>query len=577
MDVKNYQNKKYISNGLADFNVEPNFLMNFQTHSQKRTHAWNPLTCPQFSTEELNHLENRKNESPLGQCTSLMMESSTNRKNNLNNTQIKSSNRNPFHNSEDSEEEKTPSLGGFLKGLNVSRISDDFDRTTYSTVPKTEIIRSMDFENISFEDKSQENFFPNNNFFDLCSQEKVKVKNTKNRRKELQLLIGQKKKLSQSVIRPSPKSQVPVNNPMTQSVMVRNSHKETYLNPFKDLSVTSEKNFINCETGLLRWNPLTSNLKKNSFNENYSINKSSIQKNCFYESDEDSDKETHTMASKITFSPSKNNYKFKRSKLDFFKKLKKIQDSAQKMIPDMNMCLNRNESFLTQNSPSLSIPNFLGSPKCNTISLYRADNAMTLNSNVLRSQSQRSLFSQNKEKYYPNTFLKKKKVPATQLFGSLSNTKSKFSKMKKNSLNTFKYSETKAANLIQNPTKMESNKFERPFSPSEHSGSKLKFWPAHLEDRFSALESSFTSGLEPFLSCLSPNSKSIQNNESILSKSKIVQLNKKITQGLLKRNGSFDVDEGKELVSMFFDFINDFLDDSGRFINRGSLKKIKQI
>jgi hypothetical protein len=578
MNVENCQNQKYISNGLVDFNVGSNFLMNFQTHPQQRKDPLNPLTCPQFSTAELNFLENRKNGSPVGQCTSLMMETGENNPNRRESPQRKPLIRNPFHNSEESEQGETPSLGGFLKGLNVSRISEDFPRTTYSTVPKTEVIRSMDFENISFEDKSRENFLSNNIFFDLCSQEKVKPiqKNSKKRRQELQMLISNKNKLSQSYVRPSPMPPLPIKSPMAQSVMVRDPTRDP-LNPFKDLSFTSEKHFQDSETDPLRWDPLASNLNKNAFDGHFSMNKSSIRKNCFYESDEDSVKDTHTMASKITFSPSKNKYNFKRTNIDFYKKLKKIRESAQKVIPEMNMCLNRNESFLTQNKPNWSLPKILGSPKCNTISLYRADNPTMLNSNVFRSQSQRSLFSQNKEKYTPGTFIKKKKIQGTQLFGSLTKSKSSFLSTNKTHPKSFRYSQHKSANLLKIQKKDSLGNKERPFSPSEHSDSKSKFWPSHLEDRFLNMESPFTCGLEPFLSCLSPNSKSNQNYESILSKSKILKLNQKISNGLLNRNGSFDIDEGKELVSMFFDFISNSSSDSGRFIKGDSLKKIKQI
>jgi len=552
--------------------------MNFPRQSQPRTGSSGVIQCPQFSTEELPYVENQKKSSPLNQCTSLMIENESNPKNEKNQTVPKSPIRNPFHNSDESVENKNSSIGGFLKGFNMSRISEDFPRRKYSELPQPEIIRSMDFENISFEDKSQDNFLSNNTFFDLCSQGKSKPiqKSNEQIRNELRILISKKNKLSQSYVDPKAAPPAPFNHPMTQSVMLGDTNKDTLMNPFKDLSFTSEKNLDNVERKCLGLFHLNSNSNKNSFGENLSITKSSIQKNCFYESDEESEKEVNTIASKVTFSPSKNSYKFKRNKI--FDKLQKIRDSAQKIVPEMNILLNQNESFLTQNKPNWRFQKIPDSPMTSTIPLYRADNHGVMSSNFIRSQSQRSLFSQYQDKSFrpSESFLKKKNLNK-YFFESLKRKKSNPKFLMRSSMKNFRYQQTKSANIIEIQNKEKPVKREnRPFSPSLHSGTKSNFWPSHLEDRYLTLESSFTSGLEPFLSCLSPNSKSNKNELSLL-KNKILNLNQKISKELLNKKNSFDVEEGKELVSLFFDFVRNSLDDSECFIKRDDLKKIKQI
>ena len=586
MKQKDSQNQNPISNGLIDFSIEPDFLMNFRQVSQNRKFQRNLKQCPQFSAEDLQVDLGPTPPTTFPRSTSLLAAPQHPHSQDY----FCSSKQNPFHDLEECRTKGREPLGGFLKNIDVSRISEDFSER--NCVPfqmkKKDIIRSMDFENISFEEKSQDNFLQNNIFFDIGSfrQESPIQKSTQQLQKELQILLKKNKEMKEmSTLKKQqvPSFQCEELHKGSKSVMLIDSNRENNLNPFKEVSFTSEKDCIDINRNTLKCGSIGAHFEKKTFGMNYSVNKSSIKKNCFYETDEESDKEGATMASKMTISPSMMKGR-KTAKSAFRSKLEEMGRVEKNLIPEVGMVFSPNDSFLTQNKSLMSLPQMLKS-ECNTIPLYRADQAAMLNANVFRSRSQRSVFSLNKEKHKPS-FTKKKILGASQYFGSLmKNNSCYFPRNKKAVDSFFQRVSSKSSNFLDS-TVLSSDRGlwhktpeKRVFSPSQHSAKQVRFWPSHLEERVSQLNSSFCSGMEPFLSCLSPNSKSLKKIETNLKISKqanrIIEINKKITKDLLDRNNSFDPQKGKELVEMFTNLIHDVYGDKGQYKENSFLKKVK--
>lgn len=484
--------------------------------------------------------------------------------------------KNPFENSDANEESAAPSLKGFLGEIDVSRISEGPPQRNYSAAPKSKVeaIRSMDFENISFEDRSQD-FAGENPFFDLCSEACASPapERAPPLREELRLLLNHRKSaFSQSFSQPP---QAPLECPMSKSVMLGDLRRGS-ANPFQELSCASEQHSALAPP----WAPLRAGAKQSPFADPFSPQKFPAKKNCFYESDDESEKDTHTLASKITFSPSKKNSRLKRTTSELLKKVAQIGAQARRLLPDMRSTLRLNESFLTQ-APARRP----ASPLCGAFSLYRSDRAPARPPHFFRTQSQRSFFSQSRDKGAFSRGHKKspgdwepraRALPRRQECAALRRASPR--------RRGFEYRESAPSNLLRAPPlraeQTEPASPGRPFSPSAHSHRAKAFWPAHLDDRFSAQEASFCSGLEPFLSVLSPHSQPglLRESPPNLFKlgSRVLEANRRLSAGLLRRQGSFDAAGASELVALFLGFVNGLSGSPQRYEERPDLKKVKR-
>lgn len=589
MNVKNFKNLSKKCADVFDFNVQSDFLSCFQNHAASKWAPPSPLRCPEFSPEAPYNMENRKLKPFSGLSSLLTANPGPAKPKPAENRQTRRQLRNPFENGENEMRRGSPSLEEFLGEIDVTRISEDFRQRNYSTLPKPkkEVIRSMDFENISFEDKSQDDFNSNNMFFDVRSNDRDRPiqKSSCDMRQELQMLVAQRKQpLFQSYSPPVPAH---VEQPLSKSVMLGDIRRDAHANPFKDLSFTSEKSVGEQASSVRRRAARKSQKSQKGFAGHFLIGKSSNMKNCFYESDEESDKEAHTMASKITFSPSKTDADPLLRKSEFFDKLSKIGRSAREMQSDMNMVLSQNDSFLTQNRPSWNTPLALESPGHSTISIYRADRPKTRKACMFRTRSQRSFFSQNKEKRISNPFHTKSKnwAPAAESPFFSSKIAREPRKMSLGQmLGAFRYKEWKPCNVAQFVSggdcerAMPGGGDVRPFSPSQHSNKQGRFWPRHLEERFADGES-LCSALESLSSILSPPSKISKKSEKSLKLLKqgnqILELNRRVSEGLIHRSSRFDTESASELVSLFFDFIKNASGATCRYKETAHLKKVK--
>ena len=470
-----------------------------------------------------------------------------------------------------------------MQDLNVSRISRDFQNRNFCSLSKTgkDVIRSMDFENISFEQTREDPVLPNL-FCDLQSARKESPiqKSSQDHQQELEKLLCSrsgvlsKRRDSQ---RPKPGFSCLLSPEMSKSMA---PGVGILSNPFKDLSFTSENQFVDRTQGSLKWPHFGSKSQNKNLIQDLPMNKSSIRKNCFYETDEESEKET-AFASKITCSPSLPKYHKSKTQTSFLRNLKKMRSNIKEVIPEMKDVLSKQGSFLTLNKSTKSFGNeekrFEGFP------FSRAKTKKSFEKNH-RSRSQRSLLSLNIGRN--QSPLKVESVP--QQFGAFSKNNSCFIERRhKSPTSSFLLNKSKFSNFLDNFVFPEqkhlyssSNKFsnKRNFSPSQHSIKKKQFWPSHLEDRFLALNSSFLSGLEPFVSSLSFNIKKKKKCEQkkLSIGNKIIKLNRKIKEKLLKRKNEFNPEEGKKLIELFSQLLENKNEDTRRYKQNDFLKKVKQ-
>jgi hypothetical protein len=487
--------------------------------------------------------------------------------------------KNPFHNSEDSEKDKPDSLKGFLPDINVSRISVDLGETNFNNFVcnKKEVYRSMDFENVSFENKSHENVLENNIFFDIRSERPGKQiqKSSEQLQRELQMLLDTKHKEARQL--PCFGLDLGSTRTVGQSLVFADARRENLLNPFKEFPCTSDYGRENRGKGSLKWPE--GNSKEQGIGMNYSMNRASVTKNCFYETDDENDKEAFTQASKMTVSP-----KTSKDKSLAFQNFDKMNNSTAQLSSQNNLPFGLNESFLTQNKSSISFPYILKNSNNETIPLYRADHGKALNE--CRSQSQRSLFSLNIERQHPTFYENKKSVAPFSPATSWKNNSCYFQKKKKPAFPLMTSTKMRSSNFLlkERHVRKQRNTHQtpekRPFSPSQHSNKQSKYWPVHLEERLSNLNSSFSSGVEPFLSCLSSHSKLLNKQETNKKISKIgdrvLQLNKKISNAILNRKNAFDKKDGQELVALFTELVQNVGGDQGEYKKEAFLKKVKR-
>ena len=153
MNKNNYHNQNQNSEEVFNFNVKSNFLMNFEKRTRLAETISKGANCSTFSSEPSCFLNNLKMKDDMIKPSFSRAKRDNESTSRVQKLQMEKQIRNPFQNSEDSEQLETPSLDGFLQEINVSRISGDLPQRNYSTLPikKKEVIRSMDFENISFE------------------------------------------------------------------------------------------------------------------------------------------------------------------------------------------------------------------------------------------------------------------------------------------------------------------------------------------------------------------------------------------------------------------------------------------
>lgn len=580
MKINTSQNKSTLSKSLIDFQISPDFLMNFRTNLNTSPPSPSSRLCPQFSSKEFPPSHPGNLGIPCMRSYSLTARDLRGEVKNVQPETMKvMRSKNPFHNSEDSEKDRADSLRGFLPDLNVSRISADLGKTKFPefTYGKKEVYRSMDFENVSFEEKSEENIIENNIFFDIRSERPGTQiqKNSQQLQMELQMLLDSKREEARQV--PSFGVNLGSTRTVSQSMLFPESRKDHLLNPFKEFPCTSDYGRVNRGIGSLKWPD--GNSKEKNMGTNYSMNRALVTKNCFYETDDENDKETFTQASKITISP-----KESKNKNLISQKLEKMNNSTTHYSSQINTPFGLNESFLTQNKSPLSFPYILKNSNNETIPLYRADQGKALNE--CRSQSQRSLFSLNIERQHPTCYENKKSV-APFSPSSWQNNSCYFTRKKKPFFPSLISTIPKSSNfllkdkhIIKQRSKHQTPEKKRPFSPSQHSNKRSKYWPIHMEDRLSNMNSSLCSGVDPFLSCLSPNSKQLNQVETNKKISKIgnrlLEMNKKISNAILNRKNSFDKRDGQELVSLFSEFIHNFGGEQGGYKKEAFLKKVKR-
>ena len=582
MKSKDSQYLNQNTNDVIKFNINSDFLANFPRKFKRESLLTNPSICPQFSPENRHQTQFIESTPELSRPSSLM---------NLFCQSVLPENKtkydppvtsNPFNVLSFPEEKKDLSLGGFLPDLNVSRISEKYPTSNYCSISKTnnEIIRSMDFETISFEQNNTNQILQTNNFFDLQSirQESPIQKSSNDHQNDLQMLLknrNQKYFDYHKNNKLNPKPIYSLSPEMSKSV---GPTFENIKNPFQDISYTSEQRIMDRNHGSFKWPGLCSNSQKKNYSPGFSMNKSLIQKNCFYETDEESEKETIILSKDKSLPMNLKYQKLKKKKL-FFHQLKKKTELVNKLIPETSGFLSRNDSFLTHNKSMRSIDR--SQTGFGAFPIYNAGEAVKFKQTETRSQSQRSIFSLNIGRKKQNIFHAEKKN-----YGQIiKNNSCIISRRKKSHHSSFLLNNSKSSNFLDNFLKNEIDKKsltpkkieqKRAFSPSQHSIKKNKFWPNHLEERFSALNTSFLSGLD--VSCLSSNinEKEKCKKKNIEIGNKIVQLNQKMKEKLLKRNNEFDPEQGKKLVSLFTELLANAGEDFRGYKDNIFLKKIKK-
>lgn len=553
MKIKTSPDQSPSQRDLLHFELAPDFLMNFRTRSTKPPSTKTPRVCPGFST---SHLPAGRGESPFEVCferRASLREKNRGSREPFACQKKEKKVRNPFHSSEDSAEADETSLRGFLQDLDVSRISEDFQSRTVRPFksPAPEAFRSMDFENLSFEHKSPSRPASPKGLSDLRSENSPIQTCRANIQRELQMLLQRKPLLPQ-----------PPAYSKRGSKTLKGA-RSVSLNPFADCEW--EGGWKNRGQGSLKWAGAGS--KGNASEVHYCMRTRPNPKNCFYETDEETEKDTVTRASKLTTSPRAN----KGSSL-WSQRNAPLNHSGADIFTQMNLFFEKNESFLTQNKSEMSLPRLLRASPNKTIPLYRADQTEPFNEH--RSQSQRSLFSVKIERRTPSIF-----GHAKAFRPPLTKNKSCFFSTKRRALLPFFPQSTKSSNFLcpLQPERGPSRE-ARPFSPSQHSHRRTRFWPSHLEDRLSNLDSSFCSNVEPFLSLLSPNAKAKSRRgkdaKSLLA-AKILELNKKISKKVLSRKGKFDRREGSELVQLFSELVRTG-PERGAVGRQVDLKKVKR-